>query len=43
MVVANNEMLGIISPADVGRAVALHGLGAPFGTAGSGIVETTAS
>lgn len=39
LVVASGDMLGIVSPSDISRATALHGLGVRLGTSGADIAE----
>ncbi len=41
LVVDNDDLLGIVSPSDISRAAALHGLGVQFGTGGADIAEMT--
>ncbi|MGH3967911.1 MAG: site-2 protease family protein, partial [Mycobacterium sp.] len=41
LVVDNGDLLGIVSPSDISRAAALHGLGVQFGTGGADIAEMT--
>lgn len=41
LVFGDGELLGIVSPSDISRAAALHGLGVPVGTGGADIAEMT--
>ncbi|MCV7258260.1 site-2 protease family protein [Mycobacterium shimoidei] len=41
VVVDHGVMVGIVSPSDISRAAALHGLGVQFGAGGADISETT--
>ena len=42
-VFGNGDMLGIVSPSDISRAAALHGLGVRVGRGGADIAEMTPS
>jgi Zn-dependent protease/predicted transcriptional regulator len=42
LVSRDGELVGIVSPSDISRAAALHGLGVRFGTGGADIAEMTA-
>jgi Zn-dependent protease len=41
LVFADDRLVGIVSPSDISRAAALHGLGVQFGTRGADIAELT--
>ena len=41
LVFGDGDMLGIVSPTDISRAAALHGLGVGFGTSGADLAEMT--
>lgn len=39
LVFRDDQLVGIVSPSDISRAVALHGLGVLFGTGGADLIE----
>jgi hypothetical protein len=43
LVFGNGDMLGIVSPSDISRAAALHGLGVRVGTGGADIADMVPS